>query len=877
MRLGWIPSSVATAMGAAGALCAWRAGGAGEPRAEPPHGSTDVVTRVAEGRRGGGTEAEEVAVRLIEALKDARMDVPSLRPGLASIEGHWRKMQPPWTGLRGTAAKATVSYALLTSEEEKEYTAPLPNGEVWRPDARQWNMAEGSFDQREAIFAPSPAKITYRLTMPLHASLDFSFASENAPGDVVFAVRVTDARGERRDVWTRAVGRRETKRWIDAHVDLSGFGGQSVELQLVTETRPSPDRPDLSGVPGLAMWGNPVLLAREATHVPYNVLWIVVDATRADAIAAFHDDAEDSAKRAAALPPLGALLPKVPGVTPALDELAKRSVRFTHAYSVASWTRPGTVAMLGGARSTELGLDSLHWQVPDWEATRFYASDPPMLPLLLRRHGIVTRAFVNNYFMVGYAAVGVDMGFEGISDYRYRTRDTGEITTHAVQWITEHKDERFFVFCNYNSPHEPLDPPDRFLARIPPPPDGPADPQAARYMAEVAKDDDAIGVLMRTLDDTGLREHTDRRDDRGPRRDSLVGSQRRVGAGPHAGPLPPLREQLRGDDPRPHPHLVTRKSPRGRRRHGPDPHDRHRPDHPGPRGPRASAEDDGSDAGPAGPQPAGGRAEDRPLGGARDARAARRQLPAPHPRGEGGDTDLRHQGGEGPRGAVRPLDGPRRAKNLVHALPEKAAEMRALLQSLVHETPTTPTTSAPAGKDEAIAVTLRFVGAGGAHRVSGSVSVDPGVSLVVRAVNLGPEALHGTSPRVELSFSTSPDTPVGLDIDVKPPGRGAPLGAVRGRARGLPCRAVRRSLRPRGSGARLGDRHGRRARRGVLAQGRAARPAPGLRRLRDARARRGARGGGTRRRGRRRRRRASSPDARVGLRPRQGRPVPLRL
>ncbi len=58
-----------------------------------------------------------------------------------------------------------------------------------------------------------------------------------------------------------------------------------------------------------------------------------------------------------------------------------------------------------------------------------------MLPILLRRHGVVTRAFVNNYFMVGYAAVGVDMGFEGISDYRYRTRDTGEITTHAVQWL----------------------------------------------------------------------------------------------------------------------------------------------------------------------------------------------------------------------------------------------------------------------------------------------------------------------------------------------------------------------------------------------------------------------------------------------------------
>ena len=59
-----------------------------------------------------------------------------------------------------------------------------------------------------------------------------------------------------------------------------------------------------------------------------------------------HFDAEDAAKRAAPLPPLEALLPKIPGLTPELDALGKRSVRFTHAYSAAPWTRPGTVAML---------------------------------------------------------------------------------------------------------------------------------------------------------------------------------------------------------------------------------------------------------------------------------------------------------------------------------------------------------------------------------------------------------------------------------------------------------------------------------------------------------------------------------------------------
>src|SRR5262249_27408956 len=160
----------------------------------------------------------------------------------------------------------------------------------------------------------------------------------------------------------------------------------------------------------------------------YNVLWIVVDALRPDVLASFHDDAEDKKRHSAPLPPLEALLPKIPGLTPAIDELTTKGARFTHAYSAACWTRPGTLAMLSGARSSELGIDTTSWMLLPGEVARFYASDPPLLPLVLRKHGVATRAFVNNYFMVGYAPVGIDMGFERVADHRYRTRDTLEVT-----------------------------------------------------------------------------------------------------------------------------------------------------------------------------------------------------------------------------------------------------------------------------------------------------------------------------------------------------------------------------------------------------------------------------------------------------------------
>ncbi len=159
-----------------------------------------------------------------------------MRYGLLAIESHWRKMQPPWTGLGGTAAKAALSYALLTSEEEKECAGPARERRRLEPDARQWNMAEGSFDQREAIFAPTPARIAYRVTVPLRAALDFSFTERQRARRRRLHHPCDRRPGRTHEVWSHAVGRHETKKWFDARVDLSAYGGQSVELVLVTET-----------------------------------------------------------------------------------------------------------------------------------------------------------------------------------------------------------------------------------------------------------------------------------------------------------------------------------------------------------------------------------------------------------------------------------------------------------------------------------------------------------------------------------------------------------------------------------------------------------------------------------------------------------------
>jgi arylsulfatase A-like enzyme len=547
---------LALAVGAG--VVAWRNGGGAEANAPPPRGSAAAVASLdgvpAVPRERSSTSAQgpqgadgyEVSARLVELAKGARFDMPNAASAARVIRAHWRQQRLPFVATSGDAARFVANVALRTSASETQWAMPLgKDGKAWTPDARIWNMNEGSFDQRESIIAPTPGSVAFRLAVPPGAKLTFSEGTLNATDEAtVFVVSVVDARGTIHEVHRSAIGPNQARRWTDASCDLSAYAGQNVELRLSTETAaateegrralpaaprpaasatdyggPGNGRPTLDGgvvredtlsTPGaaVALWGNPTVLVRTKPAVPYNVLWIVIDALRPDVIASFHDDAEDAAKQASAYPPLEALLPKVPGLTPEIDDLARRGTRFTHAYSAGSWTRPGTLAMLSGARSGELGIDPTAWMLMPAEVDRFYGSDPPLLSLVLRRRGVTTRAFVNNYFMVGYAPVGIDMGFERVDDHRYRTRDTLEITEDATHWLRENKDTRFFAFVNYNSPHEPYEPPAKDLDRVPPPPAGPKDKITRLYMAEAAKDDEAIGVLMRTLDELSLRDRT---------------------------------------------------------------------------------------------------------------------------------------------------------------------------------------------------------------------------------------------------------------------------------------------------------------------------------------------------------------------------------
>ena len=279
----------------------------------------------------------------------------------------------------------------------------------------------------------------------------------------------------------------------------------------------------------LALWGDPVVVGRAADA---GAVQRALDRRRrapARRRASLHDPAEDAAKLAAPRPPLEALLPAVPGLMPSIDALAARGVRFPHAWSAATWTRAGTLAMLAGERSSELGIDTTDVDPARrrrWRATT--PRDPPLLPLLLRRSGVVTAAFVNNFFMAGYVPVGVDMGFERVTDHRYRTRDTDRDHARRARLARRARGRSVLPLRELQLAARAVrSAQGDARAACPPPPAGPRDRQVRAYMAEAAKDDAAIGELLGAARRARADGLDARRRHGRPRRDALDGARRR--------------------------------------------------------------------------------------------------------------------------------------------------------------------------------------------------------------------------------------------------------------------------------------------------------------------------------------------------------------
>lgn len=138
-----------------------------------------------------------------------------------------------------------------------------------------------------------------------------------------------------------------------------------------------------------------------------------------------------------------------PSPSPVLDALARDSVVFENATSVASWTKPSVPSILTGLYPQEHGvLDNSSKQVDTLPA------DTVTLARTLRDSGYRTGAFVENDQLLGRLS-GLDNGFSVYLDEAGRPP---EIVDRFLTWTQQESGAPWFAYLHFLDPHFPYTP-----------------------------------------------------------------------------------------------------------------------------------------------------------------------------------------------------------------------------------------------------------------------------------------------------------------------------------------------------------------------------------------------------------------------------------
>ena len=164
--------------------------------------------------------------------------------------------------------------------------------------------------------------------------------------------------------------------------------------------------------------------------------------------------------------------------------------------------------MLSSVYASDSGINLFYPPVSDDEKNFFY-NQSGIFPIttIAKTHGYMTRSIGNNAFILDYTGIGVDMDFDDASEYETQVEDTVDITEETVSWLEKNCGRKFFLFINYNAPHNAYIPPDRYVAQLHKKFPG-THPWFRQYMGEVAYTDDYFGKVISALKKLDLYDNT---------------------------------------------------------------------------------------------------------------------------------------------------------------------------------------------------------------------------------------------------------------------------------------------------------------------------------------------------------------------------------
>ncbi len=184
------------------------------------------------------------------------------------------------------------------------------------------------------------------------------------------------------------------------------------------------------------------------------------------------------------------------GLTPAIDGLAARGVRFTAARSTAPLTLPSHTSMMTGTLPSENGV----------RVNGVALAARPTLAEAFHNAGYRTGAFVGAYVLD--RRFGLSAGFDTYDDRvqrdpsgtaRLDAERRGDIVADAaLRWLEGAGGTPFFAWVHLYDPHAPYDPPQAFLAKA----------GGNAYDGEVAFADAQVARLLDWLRTSGQADRT---------------------------------------------------------------------------------------------------------------------------------------------------------------------------------------------------------------------------------------------------------------------------------------------------------------------------------------------------------------------------------
>jgi arylsulfatase A-like enzyme len=207
--------------------------------------------------------------------------------------------------------------------------------------------------------------------------------------------------------------------------------------------------------------------------------------------------------------------------TPNIDSLVANGIRFTQGYISAPLCSPSRAGLMTGRHQERWGHDSnIPPDLPSTESTLgtrmkecgyftgmigkwHLGSTPELLP--------PARGFDETYHPDGNAIYFGARVLDTLKSNKFepstdKTLYTTELNSaRAADFIRRRKAQPFCLYVAFNNVHEPLDVPQKYIDRISP---AVANPDRRKMAAMVLAMDDAVGMILQALRETGLEENT---------------------------------------------------------------------------------------------------------------------------------------------------------------------------------------------------------------------------------------------------------------------------------------------------------------------------------------------------------------------------------